>query len=352
MSGESKLSVTTTRKLFTLRRWSLAFVILSLSWPSEIGLAEPLLSYVIEDDGGAEWHIWDAALSRDRLFLDLPQAPEHSYWDPAAREVYFVVDRGIYRARYDQVPGHAERLGPAPEAPGEIEILWREAQDGSLRAITIYYVPDADLIEDGEALTYRLPDGSIIPGIPDPKWLVYMVCTLEKMTSPDTWSTRVQMADSWSYEGVPCIRLDISSRKESGISQFSLYQSYRCASSDLCDREAPLAVRPKFEALMAAGVPFDFVGYLGPSNTTHGLAFGVVEAHGLHAYGQVFVVAPDEGSIEPLELAVGPQFQIGHAKGYVLIAEEYSGADPHVIDLASGRVVFRADGRSALWVPE
>ena len=352
MSSQGKLSIIADRELFTLRRWSLAFVILFFSWPGEIGRAEPLLSYVIENDRGAEWHIWDAAESRDRLFLELPKAPEHSFWDSAAREVYFVLDRGIFRARYDHVPGRAERLGPAPDAPGEIEILWREAQDGSLRAITIYYVPDADLIEDGEALTYRLPDGSMIPGIPDPKWLVYMVCTLEKMTSPNAWSTSVQIADSWTYEGVPCIRLDISSRKESGTSRFRLYQSYRCASSDLCDREAPLAVRPKFEALMAAGVLFDFVRYLGPSNTTHGLAFGVVEAHALHAYGQVFVVAPDEGRIEPLELAVGPQFQIGHAKGYVLITEEYSGADPHVIDLTSGRVVFQADGRSALWVPE
>ncbi len=88
------------------------------------------------------------------------------------------------------------------------------------------------------------------------------------------------------------------------------------------------------------------------TDQAYDLAYGVAEAHALHVYGQVFVAAPDAGRIEPLALDIGPQLQIGLARGYVVVAEEYSGANPQVIDLATGRVVFRARGHSALWVPE
>lgn len=354
-------------KLFALRPWAFALALLSLIWPGiwpgRAGLAEPLLSYVVEDGGRAEWRIWNAARSRDRLFLELREAPEHTFWDPAARTVTFVAQGGTYRARFDQSPGRPERLGPAPDAPGEIEILWREARDGSLRAIAIYVVPKADLIGDGEALSYRLPDGRTIPGIPDPKWHYYTVCTLQEMTAPDAWSIVRQAADVHGYEGEPCTRLDVTSRRERGTSQFTLHESYRCArsidrsSSTLCLEEVPPALGPAFEAykrseaFKASGTWYDAVRYLA-TDQAYELAYGVGEGHALHVYGQVFVVAPDKGGIEPLALEVGPQLQIGLTRGYVLVAEEYSGADPHVIDLASGRVVFRARGHSALWVPE
>lgn len=359
--------MTGSGKRFARRTWAVALALLLLLglgiWPGRAGRAEPLLSYVVEDGGRAEWRIWDAAWSRDRLFLELPEAPEQTFWDPAAREVTFVAQGGTYRARYDQSPGRPERLGPAPDAPGEIEILWREARDGSLRAIAIYVVPEADLIGDGEALRYRLPDGRTIPGIPDPKWHSYTVCTLQEMTAPDAWSIVRQAADSYGYEGEICVRLDVTSRREGGVSQFALHESYRCArtmdrsSSTLCLQEVPPALGAAFEAykrseaFKASGTWYDAVSYLA-TDQAYDLAYGVAEAHALHVYGQVFVVAPDAGRIEPLALEIGPQLQIGLARGYVVVAEEYSGADPQVIDLATGRVVFRARGHSALWVPE
>jgi hypothetical protein len=293
----------------------------------------------------------------------LPQAPEHSFWDPAAREVTFVVDGGTYRARFDRGPGRPERLGPAPDAPGELEILWREARDGGLRAIKIYVVPEAHVIGDGEELRYRLPDGRTIPGIPDPKWEYYTVCTLQEMTAPGAWSIVEQAADVHGYEGEPCLKLDVTKRREGGASQFSLYESYRCArffgrsSSTLCLEEVPPALGTEFEAYKrseaykASGTLYDAVRYLA-TDRAYDLAYGVAEGHALHVYGQVFVVAPEEGRIQPLKLEVGPALQIGLAPGYALVAEERSGADPHVIDLASGSVVFRARGHSALWVPE
>ncbi len=183
------------------------------------------------------------------------------------------------------------------------------------------------------------------------------------MTAPDAWSIVRQAADVHGYEGERCIRLDITSRRERGASQFTLYESYRCArfidrsSSTLCLQEIPPALDAEFEAykrseaFKASGTWYDAVRYLA-TGQAYELAYGVAEAHALHVYGQVFVVAPDKGGIEPLALEVGPQLQIGLAPGYVLVAEEYSGANPHVIDLASGRVVFQARGHSALWVPE
>ncbi len=129
------------------------------------------------------------------------------------------------------------------------------------------------------------------------------------------------------------------------------------ASSTLCLQEVPPALGAaveaykRSEAYKASGTWYDAVRYLA-TDQAYELAYGVAEFHALHVYGQVFVVAPDEGRIVPIELEAGPALQIGLARGYVLVAEERSGANPQVIDLATGRVVFRARGHSALWVPE
>jgi hypothetical protein len=346
----------------TLRCWSCAVALLALILPAQATRAEPLLSYVVEKNGGAEWHIWDAATSQDRVFLELPEAPEHSFWDPAERSVTFVAGGGTYRARYDETPGRAERLGPAPDGPGEIEILWREARDGSLRVISIYVVPEADVIEP--------EDGSTMPGLPDDEWRYFTVCTEQRMAPPDSWALVERRADTASYEGEICIWLDVTRRRERGASRFALYETYRCArnvghseepyNSELCIEEVPEPLREKFEAYRkseaykASGVHYDFVSLL-PTDGAFDLAYGAAEGHATHIYGQVFLVAREEGRIEPLQLVSDSylhQMQIGLAPGFALVAEEYSGATPHVIDLNTGRVVFRAEGRSALWVPQ
>ena len=352
---------------FTFRCLSCALAILALIFPAQATRADPLLSYVVEEEGGAVWHLWDGATSQDRVFLELPEAPAHSFWDPAERSVTFVVGGSTYRARYDESPARTERLGPAPDGPGEIEILWREVRDGSLRAISIYVVPEADVIEDGKSITYRLPDGSTMPGLPDEKWRYFTVCTEQRMTPPDGWSLVERRAGSASYEGEICVWLDVTRRRERGRSRFALYETYRCArtmgysteeyNSELCLPNLPEALHDKFKAYKksegykASGDPYDFVSYLA-TDGAFDLAYGASVGHATHIYGQVFLVARQDGRIEPQQLDLDPQMQIGLAPGFALVAEEYSGAKPHVIALNAGRVVFRAEGHSSLWVPQ
>ena len=158
-----------------------------------------------------------------------------------------------------------------------------------------------------------------------------------------------------------------------GASRFALYETYRCArkvgrseepyNSELCIEEVPEPLLEKFEAYKkseaykASGAHYDFVSLL-PTDGAFDLAYGAAIGHATHIYGQVFLVRREDGRIEPLELDLGRQMQIGLAPGFALVAEEYSvaeeytGAKPHVIDLNAGRMVFRAEGHSALWVPQ
>lgn len=345
-----------------LRCVSWALAVLAILLPVQATRADPLLSYVVEEQGGAVWHLWDGATAQDRVFLELPEAPAHSFWDPKERTVTYVVGDSTYRARYDESPAHSERLGPAPDGPGAVEILWREARDGSLRAISIYVVPEADVIEEGETITYRLPDGSTLPGLPDDHWRYFIVCTEERMIEPDRWMVIEQRPDSGSYEGETCVWLDVTRRREhGGASRFALFETYRCArtlgyseadyNSQLCLEAVPEARRQEFDAKRLPDARYEFVSHL-PTDGAFDLAYGAAVGHATHVYGQVFMVRRDDGRIEPLQLDLDPQMQIGLAPGFALVAEEYSGARPHVIDLNAGRVVFRAEGRSALWVPQ
>lgn len=355
------------RKKPAFRQWRVAVAALMLALLALPSRAEPLLSYVTETEGRVQWRISDAATARDGLFLELPRAPEHSFWDPATRTVTYVAGGGSFRARYDDSPGRPERLGPAPDAPGEIVALWRAATDGRLQAVKVHRVPETEVIETAETITYRLPDGRLIPGIRDDKWRSFVVCTRQAMTAAGSWSTEKQIADGWSYEGEPCVRLDLSKRREAGVSQFALHESYRCArtigqsaersTSTLCRHGVPKARLRTFRSKALSGANFDFVSTLA-TGRTHDVAYGCVIGHATHIYDQIFLVAPGEDGIKPLALDVKGQLQIGLMRGFLLVArsvdvvEEGHGFDPHVIDLDSGEVVFRARGRDALWVPE
>lgn len=359
--------MSTNRRKVPLGHWRAVMAALLLALPGLPARAEPLLSYVTETEGKAQWRIWDAATARDRLFLELPRAPEHSFWDPAARTVTYVAGGEAFRAGYDESPGRPERLGPGPDAPGEIVALWREATDGRPWAVKFYQVPEADVIETAETITYRLPDGRLIPGLRDDKWRYFVVCTRQVMTAAGVWSTEQQIADGSSYEGEPCFRLDLSTRREAGVSQFALHESYRCArtigvsaersTSALCREWVPKARLRAFRAKALSDHHFDGVSHLA-TGRAHDVAYGVVEGHALHIYDQIFLVAPGEDGIKALALDLEGQLQIGLARGFLLVAREVvvaepgRGFDPRVVDLDSGEVVFRARGRDALWVPE
>ena len=118
--------------------------------------------------------------------------------------------------------------------------------------------PELAPFEKNKTITYRLPDGSTMPGLPDDKWRYYIVCTEQRMTPPDGWALVERRADSVGYEGEICVWLDVTRRLERGASRFALYETYLCArrvgrsdepyNSELCIEEVAEPLRGKFEA--------------------------------------------------------------------------------------------------------
>lgn len=89
--------------------------------------------------------------------------------------------------------------------------------------------------------------------------------------------------------------------------------------------------------MLDIGAPYRLVYNIAFGDTPHVVAPVVIERSNTGARRVVGPTAPRQ-----LQIAVRDQL--------ALIANEYSGASPFVVDLASGRVVWSDDGVFALWL--
>jgi hypothetical protein len=137
-------------------------------------------------------------------------------------------------------------------------------------------------------------------------------------------------------------------RHERGRSLHALMESYRC-SPEACHAEAGAAVPADVTQAVLSAPGAEAVRSLGDSSKGR-LLFGAGLGDTWHALPPLFFVRAGAAP-KRLVLALEGQLQLARRADRVLVAEEFSGANPHVVDLGSGRVVFSAPGRSAVWLP-
>ena len=311
------------------------------------GDPEPLLSYVTESYGHYQWVFWGASSHQKEVFLELPKAPEFVFWDTQEMRVYYAVESRIFSAAYPQRLAAPSNIAALP--PGDVRLMWVELASGRLRVVELEEIPDNAITKGIDAtLTYRLHDGSSVPGSNFP-WGSPGVCTVLELTRNGKWLPVARRATKFEAGETPGLDVVNEFRHERGASQNTLLMSYTYAHGKLGGENLP---KELISRLTKAGIHSvsDFT-YAPGGNGLAGLVFPAVMGDTLHAETPLFIVS-QTGQLRRIKLrSRDDQIGLTRSSRYLLIANEYSGDDPTVIDLKTGTTLISERARSAVWVP-
>ena len=270
-----------------------------------------------------EWRLFDPASRRDTLFMTFDVFPVHMRWDPAFREVEFLLGDHVMR-------------GP-----------WRSG---------------ATMIEQ-----VRLPSDS-------------SVCDFWE-SRPGVWHATIQetfrteAAEGYSYELNVATRWDhakaawVAAVVDTGGDQYG-----SCFTSERLDQDAPHPPRIEIHAMLdsmrigsyqdsALSIPVGedchncdgFVWIPLREDRSMGLEMGSGMGDTYHAFAPVTWVdrANSQRAVVYAAAGVDDQIAFGVRGDFLLIATEFEGKHPSIIDLRNGKTVMRVDGPSAraVWVP-
>jgi hypothetical protein len=137
------------------------------------------------------------------------------------------------------------------------------------------------------------------------------------------------------------------------VSSARLMRGYQCAGGHAaCARPDSAALPPALkDRLLKGRTQIDAIAALDPGDTANLVLAGIATGDTPHFHQPLHVLPRAGGAPTKLEVPAGPQLQLGLQGRLLLAAGEYGGESPAVIDVASGKVVFRAQGRLATWVP-
>jgi hypothetical protein len=273
-----------------------------------------------------QWRAFDPASGHDGLIFDLPSFPTHIQWDPSYDSVQFVLSNQIMRAAWRAgAPVVPQALLPIDSA---LCTFWRDAASHAWHAVTQREV--------------RTPAG-------EGRVEILQIATRWDLMAPGLW--RVAVVDSGGdanggcfaservYEGTERTRtISLATMLDSmriGHQRYSTLREVRGESYDRLvyvpsagDSSLGVEVRVGFGDSEHAMEP---VVWVNRSRQTRKTVFGRRDSH--------------DGSFG--------QIAFTERGGLLLIASEYSGAFPTVVDLRSGKILFsvrRASARAA-WVP-
>jgi hypothetical protein len=308
----------------------------------------PILSYFAEGHADCQWIFWSASSQQKRVFLDLPAAPKFVFWDTQERRVYYAIGSRIFAAAYSDRSAAPSAIGGLPA--GDVRVMWIERTSGRLRVVELEEIND-DAITKGTngTVTYRLHDGSSIPGLDSPDWGIPKVCTVLELGPSGKWLSVARRATKDEAGDTPGLDVVGDLRHERGASQDTLLMSYTYAYREMRGEDLPKGLIPRL-TMAVNHSPHDFV-YVPEGHGFAGLLFPTAFGDTEHAETPLFLVSPTH-RLRRIKLRNdGGQIGLGRDGRYLLVAEEYSGDDPTVIDLKTSTTLVSEHARAAVWVP-
>lgn len=136
------------------------------------------------------------------------------------------------------------------------------------------------------------------------------------------------------------------------ISSAALLARMPCAATgSVCDA-APGPSGPDLVArLRQARVDTEAMTTVDSEGSAWFLVFRTSQGDTPHLMGEAYAVSRQAGEVRRLGFDADRQLQVSLRGRLALIASEYSGDDPQIVDLDTGAVIFRAKGSAAAWVP-
>jgi hypothetical protein len=316
-----------------IKRWWRCLALLVLAMQAAIAgdLSAPVLSYLQKDASGYRWMFWQSDQSQPVKFLSTSSQPRQIFWDAEHDRVYYVLDGAVRRARISVIPARPERLASVPTGAGEIRALWRDRISGQLRVVTMR------------------PAGVSAAGMKAPSWGKPFICTLFEFDElKGKWRQVARRATKDLAGDTPGIAVMDDLRREYGVSNERLFERSSCASGE-CRNDVAAAVLARVASETGRTYSGDDLSMwkVGAHRT---ILFGVTEGDQLHMTPPLLVMQQDQ-SIQALPVEERRQLGLAVRQSLLLIADEWTGAGPQVINLETGAVQFSADGWGAVWVP-
>ncbi len=125
--------------------------------------------------------------------------------------------------------------------------------------------------------------------------------------------------------------------------------SYTCAYGKTCGEALPRSVVPRLRELV--NYPVADFHYIPPRGDQSGFVFRTDMGDTQHAVGPVFLVSHQGRIVRRIKLHHLDQIGFARNSRYLLLANEYSGDNPTLIDLETGQAVLAVRARAAVWVP-
>lgn len=137
--------------------------------------------------------------------------------------------------------------------------------------------------------------------------------------------------------------------QEGNLSARSYYEERSCLVDEcakILDDSAALA----YAEALQLDPDFDLVAKYSGAEERHRLIYKIVQGDNLHILAPILIEAAESNRINALSIE-DEQVRLQPRGDLVLLAEELTGANPRVLDLGSGQVIWEADGRFAFWWP-
>lgn len=311
-----------------------------------------LLSYVVREKPGSatryRWILRSPDSNQEQVFVEVPEPPKLVFWDTKESKVYYVRGSRIFAAAYPQahaVPSYVTKL-PSPDAAA----MWIERTTGRLRVIVLEEIPESSISRKTDGtLIYRLDDGSSVPAPGLPDWGDSGVCTVLELGSGGKWTLMARRATKYGAGETPGLDVVNGFRHESGVSQDRLLMSYTCAYGKILRKDLPTPMASSLREVV--NFPATDFRYLPPADNLDGIVFRTVMGDTLHAAAPVFLVSQRDQTLRQIKLDREDQIGFARNSRYLLLANEYSGDNPILLDLETGNTVFSIRAHAAVWVP-
>lgn len=309
-----------------------------------------MLAYFQHQGASYQWMLWRPGQKQASLFLETRGEPQNIFWDRSAKRVYYTLDGKIFQAHWDSLPGQSEQIAALPVNAGKLRGLWRERSTRRLRLVAMQAVATADVLTRG-GLRYRLPGGRSIAATGLPPWGVPFVCTvLELDGDASRWTVLAQRATKDLAGDTPGISVVDDVRHEWGASSDGLLASYTCGAGQ-CRAEVPVRLIKLAETQAQQKLNADEMSMLPANSARAAVLFDTASGDQLHMVAPVFLIAADGRATLVARKHERKQLGLAIEQGYLLLADELTGARPVVIELRTGVVRFQPEGWGAVWLP-
>lgn len=380
------MAKTITHRSFVARVLTLFVGMVTFALICGVAQASPSLSYFVTEGVECSWYYWDSAIPTERnLLAKLPKCPELVFFDSQQNTVYFSEGNTVYSLPLKQQASKPRQFASLPKVKGKKRVLWIDKSNGKLRLLVVSDVPEKDVVRKDGKVYLRNADGILIEGSSKgafiggfsyaTMWEHPQLLTVFELVTDDKWQRKAELASEiffglsraeevWKEGATNWHKVEKSPIwNERGISNYS-------ASTDLCENESEDTalrclrsvedfVTPSGQARVANYFSKEKdpdLFYISFKQANAAIIFDTIFGDTLHAVLPLLFCknkCMQQSSLDISNIPENAQVRLSVAYPFLLVVDSNdvtTGNNPNVIDLRTGKIVYKSSGFGAMWM--